>query len=347
MSARSPIVEGTLLAALAAVAFGLTTPWVQRLGVGAGPFATASALYLGASLGALSGRAEEPGVGRAQLPRLVVVALLGAAAAPTLYAWGLQRVPATTASLLLNGEAVATVLLSAWIHREHVGRRVALAVTSMALGGAVAVRGVAGHGATRVTGALAVVGAVLAWGLDNTLSRPLSSLDAPRVVRARSLVGAAVTGSIALARAEPWPHAWRLAGLLVAGATGYGLSLRMYLLAQRRVGAARTGSVFAAAPFVGALAAVAMGDRTADLSTAVAAALFALGVALHLTESHAHPHTHAATVHEHPHRHDDGHHDHAHAPPVAGEHSHPHAHAAVTHAHDHAPDVHHDHEHAG
>ena len=37
-------------------------------------------------------------------------------------------------------------------------------------------------------------------------------------------------------------------GLLVIGATGYGLSLRFYLLAQRAFGAARTGFVFAFAP---------------------------------------------------------------------------------------------------
>ena len=39
------------------------------------------------------------------------------------------------------------------------------------------------------------------------------------------------------------------------------MSVRVYLLAQRAFGAARTGSVFAFAPFIGAALAVMLGDR--------------------------------------------------------------------------------------
>src|SRR5439155_13663594 len=128
-------------------------------------------------------------------------------------------------------------------------------------------------------------------------------------------------------------------------ATGYGLSLRLYLRAQRQLGAARTGSIFAAAPFVGAAVALALGERSATIETAIAGCLLAAGVALHVTEQHHHLHAHDALEHEHAHRHDDGHHDHHHDAPVVGEHSHPHRHEPVTHDHDHAPDVHHDHRH--
>jgi len=59
---RNPIVIGTALAAVAALAFGITTPFIQRLGAGVGPFTTAVLLYLGAAIGAVSwpaGRSEE------------------------------------------------------------------------------------------------------------------------------------------------------------------------------------------------------------------------------------------------------------------------------------------------
>lgn len=98
----------------------------------------------------------------------MVVALLGAAAAPVLFAWGLQRVPATTGALLQNAEAVFTVLLAALLFGEHVGRRVALAVTLMFAGGAVSVAGASSTGAAGLLGALAVVGAVLCWGCSTT-----------------------------------------------------------------------------------------------------------------------------------------------------------------------------------
>jgi hypothetical protein len=121
------------------------------------------------------------------------------------------------------------------------------------------------------------------------------------------------------------------------------------LLAQRTLGAARTGSVFAFAPFIGAMGAFALGDRSGSWLMATAGLLMLLGVVLHLMETHAHPHTHEALAHEHAHRHDDGHHDHQHdaqlAPLLSGTHSHWHQHEPITHTHPHVPDAHHGHRH--
>jgi drug/metabolite transporter (DMT)-like permease len=71
------------------------------------------------------------------------------------------------------------------------------------------------------------------------------------VVAAKGALGAALTVTLAFALREPWPHVIPVLVLLACGATGYRLSLRLYLLAQRRIGAARTASIFALAPFVG------------------------------------------------------------------------------------------------
>jgi drug/metabolite transporter (DMT)-like permease len=347
---RNPIAVGTIFAALAAVAFGITTPFIQRLGAGVGPFATAALLYLGAVAGAIplprrTGEPREAALGRRHVPRLLAVAFFGAALAPTLFAWGLQRVQATQGALLLNAEALFTLGLAALIHREHVGRRVALAALLIFAGGAVTVAGASSVNAGGLLGALAVVAAVLSWSLDNVLTRPVADLDPAAVVRVKALCGAAMTGALALALGEPLPGWSGLAGLLACGAAGYGVSLRLYLLAQRRIGAGRTGSVFAVAPFVGVLAAVLMGDRSFGLVTAVAAALFVAGLALHLTERHRHEHAHEAMNHDHAHRHDDGHHDHHHGVMPEGAHAHPHGHDARVHEHPHGPDAHHAHRH--
>jgi hypothetical protein len=177
------------------------------------------------------------------------------------------------------------------------------------------------------------------------LTRPLADLDPAAVVRGKALLGALLTALVAAARGEPAPQPAALGGLLLCGATGYGVSLRLYLLAQRRIGAARTGSIFALAPFLGAAAAILLGDRSPTWTTGLAAALFACGAALHLTERHAHAHLHDAVEHEHAHRHDDGHHDHAHAGEAPAAHSHPHRHAELEHSHPHGPDLHHGHSH--
>ena len=349
--ARSAITRGVLLALAAALAFGATTPIIAWAGREVGPFATAALLYAGAALitGALRWFARAPGppLRRGDLPRVVGVAIAGAAVAPVLLAWGLQRAGATVGSLLLNLEAVFTVLLARAVFREPIGRHIATAVVAMVAGGAVLVLDVARDGlaAAGVAGALAVAAATLGWAIDNALTRPLAEREPLDVVAAKAGLGVAITIVAAVVAGESLPSIGAAIVLLACGATGYGLSLRLYLLAQRAIGAARTGSMFAVAPFLGAAIAVAAGGRTLTAWTIAAAALFAIGVYLHLTEQHGHPHVHEPVEHDHVHNHDDGHHDHGHDPPFVGEHAHPHQHPRLVHEHDHAPDLHHAHDH--
>lgn len=340
----STIARGVALAALAAVAFGVTTPIVAWAGRGLGPFETAALLYAGAAVIAVVARGAGPRLRRSDAPRLLAIAVAGAALAPTLLAWGLQRAGATVGALLLNLEAVFTVLLARALYHEPIGARVALAVAAMVAGGAALVldasRSLAVGG---VLGVLAVAGATACWALDNVWTRPLAEREPFAVVAAKASLGALLTIAASFIARESTPRLGPALALVACGATGYGLSLRFYLLAQRAIGAGRTGSVFAVAPFVGAALAVALGDRALGPLTLCAAALFVTGVALHATERHDHRHMHGAIHHDHMHRHDDGHHGHLHDPPFVGEHSHPHHHDAVEHDHEHAPDLHHDH----
>lgn len=346
---RSSTTTGVLLASAAAIAFGITTPIVAWAGRTTGPLSTAALLYAGAAAVALvlqlATSRREASIARADAPRLIAIAVAGGAIAPALLAWGLQRADATAGALLLNLEAVFTVLLARALFREPIGRRVAIAVACMAAGGAALTLDSSTTGGFGVLGLLAVAGATAAWASDNALTRPLAEKNPFQVILVKGALGASLTATIALARGEALPALDRAAALLVCGATGYGASLYLYLLAQRRIGAGRTGSVFALAPFVGAAIAWSLGDRSAGWLAAGAAGLFGLGVYLHATEKHGHRHVHAALEHEHVHRHDDGHHTHVHDPPFAGEHAHSHQHDRIEHEHDHAPDAHHAHEH--
>lgn len=341
---RSPIVVGVLTAIAAAVLFGIAAPVIAW--ASSGVVATACLLYLGAAIVGIAARAGRGGrvsLGRSDLPRLGLIALCGAAIAPVLLVIGLQRTGALTASLLLNLEAVFTVLIAA--RRETFGARVWIAVAAMATGGAALSLDAALRGTGGIVGALAVVGATLAWAVDNNLTQPLSARDPLDVVGAKATLGAALTGVVALVVADPWPSLDRALVLLACGALANGLSLALYILAQRRIGAARTGSVFALAPFIGALAAWLAGERTLGGWAFAAIVLFGFGVWLHLSEKHKHRHHHAALDHAHAHRHDDGHHTHAHDPPVDGEHTHAHHHDPLDHDHPHVHDDHHAHAH--
>lgn len=339
----SPLASGVLLAVAAALAFGVTSPLVQVLGRGVGPFHTAALLYAGAAGLSLLTGARPPG--RAHLGRLLLVAVAGAVVAPVLLAAGLQRADGTAASLLLNLEAVFTVALGWAALREPVGRRVVLAVAVIAAGGALLVLGRAQGAVGGGLGLALVAAATLAWAVDNTLTRALSELEPGGVVLAKGAVGAALSALLAGLLGESPPSTAAALGILACGAVGYGGSLRLYLLAQRTLGAARTGSVFAIAPFAGAGVALALGEPMGGPATVLGAALMAVGVYLHLTESHDHEHDHPALTHRHPHRHDDGHHDdHRHEGLASGiEHDHEHTHEPRVHRHAHGEDVHHRH----
>lgn len=325
MKFTSDISRATVAGVAAAVLFEVTTPLVRHWGTGVGAFSTATLLYAGAALGSglRPSRGDATRLGRSELLRLAVVAVLGAALAPASLAWGLQRTDAVSASLLLNLEAVFTVVLARLLYAEPLGRRVAVAVALMVGGGVLlGLRGSAGT-TSGFLGFAAVVVATVAWSLDNTLIRPLADFDPRTVVCRKALGGASLSVAIAVALREAWPAPIAGFGLLACGAAGYGLSLGLYLRAQRTLGAARTGSLFAVAPFVGAAVAFALGDRENILLVAAAGVLFGIAVYLHATEVHHHRHRHAPVEHEHAHRHDDAHHAHVHESPEMGEHSHP------------------------
>ena len=348
----SPALRGGLLALLAATLFGLSTPLVQRFGQGLGAFSTAALLYAGAAFVALWMRQPvelEAKLHRSDLPRLLAMAGFGAVIGPVALAWGLQRTSGASASLMLTLEALFTVVLAWRLYGESMDKRVATAMLLLLAGGIalVADQGLAGN--TQLLGLLAVLVATAAWGLDNTLSRGVADRDPAQVVIIKSALGASASTTLAVLFGESTPALTSALALIAVGAVGYGLSLRFYLLAQRAFGAARTGSVFAFAPFIGAMGAFALGDRSMGWIMLIAGLLMLAGVALHLLESHGHEHTHEFLEHEHAHSHDpkyaDGHHLHLHDVLPSGSHSHRHRHEPMQHTHPHVPDAHHVHIH--
>ena len=347
-SDRLPALRGGLFALAAAVLFGVSTPLVQRFGVGLGAFTTAALLYAGAALiGAWLRQPveQEAKVRRSDLRVLLAMAACGAVAGPVALAWGLQHTSGTSASVMLTLEALFTVVLARQLYRETMDARVWLAMALLLAGGIALVIDQGRAGDVQLLGLLAVLFATAAWGLDNTLSRAVADRDPGQVVLAKAVLGVLATATLALLFAEPLPSVTAALALLVIGASGYGLSLRFYLLAQRTFGAARTGSVFAFAPFIGAALAFVLGERSGSWGLLIGSALMMAGVALHLAESHKHAHGHEALTHEHAHSHDDGHHHHVHHPMPDGSHSHSHTHEPQHHAHAHVPDAHHTHAH--
>lgn len=344
----APAMKGGLLALAASALFGLSTPLVQHFGQGLGAFTTAALLYIGAAVVALAMRQpsrSEASLQRADWPRIAAMAGLGAVIGPVALVWGLQRTSGTSASLMLTLEALFTAVLAWRLYGETMDKRVVTAMLLLLAGGMALVTEQGLVGDVQLLGLLAVLVATAAWGVDNTLSRAVADRDPAQVVLAKSALGASATAVMALVFSEPWPALQAVGALLAIGATGYGLSLRFYLLAQREFGAGRTGSVFAFAPFIGALGAFALGSRSVSWLWIAGGLLMLSGVVLHLLESHGHTHEHEVLEHEHAHSHDDAHHLHVHDVMPVGTHSHWHRHEPMQHTHAHMPDAHHLHSH--
>jgi len=343
---RSP---GVAAALGAAVLFGAGTPFAKLLLDTVNPWLMAGLLYLGSGLGLsalrLARRTPPVRPARADWPWLAGAIFAGGVVGPVLLMFGLAGMPASGASLLLNAEGVLTALLAWFAFRENFDRRIALGMAAIVVGAVV----LSWPGEARfgdALPALAVLGACFAWALDNNLTRKVALADATWIAALKGWAAGAVNLSIAATTVASWPP-WR--ALITAGTVGwlaYGVSLALFVVALRHLGAARTGAYFSVAPFIGALVALPLLGEAMTLRLGVAGGLMAFGVWLHLTERHEHWHSHEALVHTHEHGHDE-HHQHEHAFPVAPgtRHVHEHRHAPLAHAHPHFPDAHHRHSH--
>jgi drug/metabolite transporter (DMT)-like permease len=273
----------------------------------------------------------------------------GGVAGPVLLLLGLAGLPASQASLLLNGEGVFTALLAWSAFRENVDRRVALGMLAIAAGGVVLAWPAQGAAGGTGRSVMLVLAACLAWAIDNNLTRKVALADATWIAMVKGLAAGTTNLVLALALGAAWPPLPLVGAAGLLGFFSYGVSLVLFVLGLRSLGTARTGAYFSVAPFFGALLAVLLLGDPVGWRFALAAGLMAAGVWLHLTEKHEHRHAHEAMEHSHEHVHGmgDEHHAHVHVPPVpAGtRHSHAHRHEPLVHSHPHYPDAHHRHGH--
>ncbi len=348
---RSHLWPGVPLALASAALFGVSAPLSKLLLGTVTPQLLAGLLYLGAGIGltivhlgraALGSAAPEAPLRRADIPWLSAVVLVGGVLGPLLLMLGLNRTSASSGSLLLNLESLATMGIAWLVFRENVDRRLLLGALAIVAGAAILSWN--GQGVRFDAGAGLIAAACLAWGIDNNLTRKLSSADPVLTTMIKGLVAGGVNVGLALLSGSMLPPVATLGAAALVGFLGVGVSLVFFVLALRHLGTARTGAYFSSAPFIGAVFALALPNEPLTLPLFVAGLLMSLGLWLHLSERHEHEHQHEVLEHEHSHIHDE-HHQHLHDIPATQPHSHWHRHEPIRHKHPHYPDLHHRHRH--
>ena len=323
-------------AILAAVFYAVNVPVSKVLLREVGPTTMAALLYLGAGVGIgmlslfsrNSWEKSEP-LSKKDLPYVIGMIVLDIAA-PIFLMLGISYGSSANASLLGNFEIVATTLIALFIFREAVSKRLWAAIALITLSSILL--SFEGTDSFRFSyGSLFVLLATVCWGFENNCTRNIASKSTYEIVVLKGIFSGLGSLLIAFIMRETMPGTGYAVVALLLGFVSYGLSIFLYIRAQRVLGAANTSAYYAVAPFVGAFLSFVFLKEQLSWKYLTALAVMIAGSALVVVDTlirqHAHQHVHTFT-----HTHDGSTHTHT----VVHTHEHNHYVTDSKHGHHHS-----------
>jgi len=270
-----------LYAFAAAALYAIAAPLSKMLLHELSPAMLAGLLYLGAGVGmSVVGlfRRNRSNIARFAISDRVYVVLMVAldVAAPILLLVGLKTTAAANASLLNNFEIVATSLFAFFSFGEKISRRVGIGILLVTAASALLAFDEGGALAFS-PGSLFIVAAATCWGLENNCTRMLSTKDPLRVVVVKGYGAGTVALAIAFVTGGFAFDGVSIIASLLLGFVAYGLSIFLYVTSQAHLGAARTASYYAIAPFIGAGLSIVLFRELPGWIFGIALALLLLG----------------------------------------------------------------------
>ena len=314
----------TLFAILAAGLYAINIPLSKIILEHASPTITAGLLYLGAGIGifgysklkVLLGKGDdaEP-LTKKELPYTIAMVVLDIAA-PIMLMVGITMTNSSTVSLLNNFEIVGTTIVALLFFNEKVSIRLWIAIILITFASVI----LSFDGKEDISlnvGALLVLGAAVCWGFENNCTRMISNKNTNEIVIIKGLfsgVGSIITG---LVIGDSFPQGKWIAAILLLGFVSYGLSINMYIMAQKHLGAAKTSAYYSVAPFLGVIFSFVLLGESISIEFFIGLIIMAISavllvkdnITLQHTHEHVHTHTHQHShgdmvhTHEHQHRH--------------------------------------------
>ena len=313
-----------ILALLAAIFYAINTPFSKVLLNKIPPTFMASFLYLGAGIGVgimylFRSKNEDKyeRLNKTDFPYTIGMIVLDIMA-PIFLMIGITIGSVSNASLLGNFEIVATTLIALLIFKEKVTSKLWIAIGFITVSSIVL--SIEGSVSFQFSlGSLFVILATCCWGLENNCTRKISDKSTYEIVLLKGFFSGGCAFIVALILGERIPEIKYIIIALLLGFVAYGLSIFMYIRAQRDLGAAKTSAYYAVAPFVGTFLAFIVNGEKLTLTYFIGLVFMIIGsmfivydtmVKYHIhSHSHTIVHTHDGiththvVVHEHGHRH--------------------------------------------
>lgn len=268
---------------LSALLYAIYTPVAKILGINLSPAYLTAYLYLGSGIGLailyLLFRKQfergEKSIGKSDVPDLLVLVVLNVGAG-ILLNWGIKLSSAVSMSLVDNFEIVATTVIAIFFG-EKVSKRLWLGIVVIFISSSLLSFDA---NSLRISWGI-ILGfiATILWGLENNFTKRLSVKNPIQVVIVKGLgVGIGSYIIAILAKEKMITNGILILDCLILGFFAFGISILLYVLSQRYIGAAKTSAYYAISPFISVFLSVVLLHEVITAQFMVAFLLMVAGI---------------------------------------------------------------------
>lgn len=275
-------VKAIISALLAAVLFAISTPLSKKLMENIPPSFMAAFLYLGAGVGVgimyiFNYKNEDKSLRLDRSDLKYTISMIGLdILAPLLLMVGIKIGSASNASLLENFEIVATSLIALIIFKEKVSYRLWIAIFFIIISSLI----LTFNDKTSLDfsiGSIFVLLATISWGLENNCTKKISEKSTYQIVTLKGIFSGLGSLFIGFLLKEKIINYKYIFLAMILGYVAYGLSIFLYVRAQRDLGASKTSAYYSVAPFIGAFLAFLINGERPDEKFLVALIFMIIG----------------------------------------------------------------------
>jgi len=275
-------ISGIILALLAAVLYSISTPLSKLLMDNIDPLFMAAFLYIGAGIGILilylfkiKNEDKNLKLDKSDFIYVLLMVLLDSIA-PILMMVGIYLGSSKDSSLLNNFEIVATTLIAFTFFKEKINKKLVVGII-LITAASILLSFDFSDKITLSIGSILVLLATISWGLENNCTRKLSEKSTYQIVVIKGLCSGTISLIIAIILNREFPNYIYILYTLLLGFLAYGLSIFLYIRAQKNIGASKTSAFYAVSPFVGSFLAFVFLNETIGITYVISLIIMIAG----------------------------------------------------------------------